>query len=104
MGDGDALIEVGRRYYAGQGVKRNQEYAVDCFRTAIRSKRGVISEAGRESAMLCLGMAYQEGLGLKRSDAKALYWLSKANLNKDNPTAQQAIKRIRIYRASRQRH
>ena len=67
IGDGDALVEVGRRFYAGVGVRRDSEHAVRCFRKAITSKN--ISQAGREDAMFYLGTAFHEGRGVKQSDA-----------------------------------
>lgn len=94
-GDADALVEVGIRYYTGQGVRRDSVYAVQCFRKAIRSKRQNISEAGREKAMFRLGLAYFEGCGVKQSYRKALEWLLKANTGDDFPDARVAIKMIR---------
>lgn len=76
-GDGDALVEVGRGYYAGVGVRRDPGHAVSCFRRAMRSNN--ISQAGREDAMFHLGTAFHEGRGLKQSDALAMKWLSQAN-------------------------
>jgi hypothetical protein len=76
-GDGDAWVEVGMRYYAGQGVRRNPRYAVACFRKVLRN--GNVTQIGRETAMFRLGMAYREGQGVKQSDGTALKWFSMAN-------------------------
>jgi uncharacterized protein len=92
-GDGDALVEVGIQYYAGQGVRRNPKHAVRCFCKAIRSRN--ISQLGREVAMFRLGMAYREGQGVKQSNAKALEWLSTANRDDDYPAARTVIETIK---------
>ena len=91
-GDGDALVEVGRRYYTGVGVRRNPEHAVRCFHEAITSK--FISQAGREDAMFHLGTAFHEGLGVKQSNARAIKWLSQANKDDDHAEARNLIERI----------
>jgi uncharacterized protein len=62
-GDGDALVEVGRGYYAGVGVRRDPRHAVRCFRRAMRSNN--ISQPGREDAMFHLGTAFHEPLFMK---------------------------------------
>ena len=91
-GDGDALVEVGRRYYAGVGVRRDPGHAVRCFRKAITSKN--ISQAGREDAMFHLGAAFHEGRGVKQSNARAIKWLSQANKDDDHAEARNLIERI----------
>ena len=91
-GDGDALVELGRRYYAGVGVRRSPEYAVRYFRQAITSK--YISQAGREDAMFHLGTAFYEGRGVKQSNVRAIKWLSQANKDDDHAEARNLIKRI----------
>jgi len=91
-GDGDALVEVGRRYYAGVGVRRDPEQAVRCFRKAITSRN--ISQAGREDAMFHLGIAFHEGRGVKQSNARAIKWLSQANKDDDHAEARKLIETI----------
>ncbi len=91
-GDGDALVEVGRRYYAGVGVRRDPKHAVRCFREAITSK--YITEAGREDAMFHLGIAFHEGRGVEKSNARAVEWLSQANKDDDHAEARNLIERI----------
>ncbi len=91
-GDGDALVEVGWRYYSGVGVRRDAEQAVRYFRKAITSKN--ISQAGREDAMFHLGTAFHEGRGVKQSNARAVKWLSRANQDDDHPKARNLIERI----------
>jgi TPR repeat protein len=91
-GDGNALVEVGRRYYAGIGVRRDPNRAVGCFREAITSRD--ISQAGRENAMFHLGVAYHEGCGVEKSSVRALQWLSKANIDDDHTEARNLLKRI----------
>ena len=91
-GDGDALVEVGRRYYAGVGVRRDPKHAVRCFHKAVTSK--YISQAGREDAMFHLGVAYHEGRGVKKSNPRAVSWLSRANKDDDHAEARNLIKTI----------
>jgi hypothetical protein len=97
-GDRDALVEVGRRYYAGVGTKRDPRHAVRCFHKAIISK--YISQAGREDAMFYLGVAFYEGRGVKKSDARAIKWLSKANTDDDHAEARSLIEKISKERRS----
>jgi TPR repeat protein len=92
LGDGDALVEVGRAYYNGVGVKRDPKRAVRCFRQAIKSK--MITQAGREDAMFHLGVAFHEGRGVKKSDARAIRWLSKANQDGDHADASEVTETI----------
>jgi len=89
-GDGDALVEMGIQYYAGQGARRDPTHAVLCFREAIRSNS--ISQLAREVAMYHLAVAYWEGLGVKQSNTKALQWLSLANRDDDFPAAQNDLR------------
>ncbi len=90
--EGDAWVEVGVRYYQGIGVRRDALEAVRCYRKAIASKN--ITEAGRESAMFYLGVAFHEGGGVKQSDARALKWLRLANVDDDFAEARDLIERI----------
>jgi TPR repeat protein len=92
IGDDDALVEVGFRYYEGTGVRRDPVEAVCCYRKAIASKN--ITEAGRESAMFHLGVAFHEGRGVKQSDVRALKWLRRANTDDDFPDAHDLIEKI----------
>ena len=92
MGDGEAWVEVGFRYYEGIGVTRDPAEAVRCYRKALA--RYYISEAGRESAMFYLGVAFHEGCGVKKSDARALRWLRLANVDDDFAEARDLIEKI----------
>ncbi len=94
MNDGDALVEVGIRYYQGKGVLRDPKSAVRCFRKVLKTRNGHISQAGRELAMFWLGRAHYEGCGTKPSMTKALEWLSKANLDDNIPEARRLINKI----------
>jgi TPR repeat protein len=91
-GDGDALVEMGRRYYAGVGIRRDPEHAVRCFHKAIKSNN--ISQAGREDAMYHLGVAFYDGRGVRKSNARAVEWLSRANKDDDHAEARNLIERI----------
>jgi|HubBroStandDraft_2_1064218.scaffolds.fasta_scaffold427894_1 TPR repeat protein len=98
-GDGDALVELGRRYYAGLGVRRDPRHAVRCFHKAIAREN--IAQAGREDAMFHLGIAYHEGRGVRRSDVLAIKWLSRANKDDDRPESRSLIERINLLRKAR---
>ncbi|MGC4114483.1 MAG: tetratricopeptide repeat protein [Myxococcales bacterium] len=52
MGDGDALLEVGKHLLDGRGVRTDERRAMKCFRRAARSR--AITEAGREEATALL--------------------------------------------------
>jgi TPR repeat protein len=91
-GDGDALVEVGRRYYAGAGVRSDPKRAVRCFYQAVASKN--ITQAGREDAMFHIGVAFHEGRGVKISDARAIRWLARANRDDDHAAARILIENI----------
>lgn len=102
MDDGDALLEVGVRYYQGNGVLCDPDAALRCFRKVVqRSSNAHTSQAGLERAMFWLGRAYYEGRGTKQSTAKALAWLSKANVDDDIPEARTLINEIRRKLANR---
>lgn len=92
-GDGDALVEVGRRYYAGVGVRRDPAHAVRCFHKAITSQS--ITQAGREDAMFYLGVAFHEGRGVRKSNSRAVKWLSRANKDDDHAEARNLIAEVR---------
>ena len=91
-GDGDALVELGRGYYSGKGALCDPNQAVRHFRRAIVSRN--ITQAGREDAMFRLGLAFYEGRGVKRSNARAIRWLSQANRDDDHIEARALIERI----------
>lgn len=95
MNDGDALVEVGGRSYEGNGVLRDPLYALRCFRKALQSASGHITQAGRQLAMFWIGRAYHEGCGTRKSNGKALVWLSKANVDDDIPEARRLISKIK---------
>lgn len=91
-GDGDALVELGRGYYRGLGVRQDPNQAVRCFKRAIASE--FISQTGREDAMFHLGLAFHEGWGVKQSNLRAVEWLSQANKDDDHPEARNLIEKI----------
>jgi TPR repeat protein len=97
--DGDALVEVGKQLYSGQGVRRDPARAVRYFRKAITSRH--ISQSGRELAMFHLGLAYHQGKGVTASNARALEWLARANHEDDLPAARALIKAIQRQQSAR---
>ena len=91
-GDADALVEVGRGYYGGVGVRGDAKHAVRCFRQAVAAKN--ITQAGREDAMFHIGLAFHEGRGVKKSNAQAVRWLARANRDADHAEARSLLGRI----------
>jgi len=78
-GDKDALVEIGERYYKGEGIKRDYKLAVECFRKAIKATAyHDICEDSQQKAMSLLGIAYSEGKGVKRSIARSKMWIERA--------------------------
>ena len=57
MNDGDAMVEIAKRYLSGSGVRKNGEQARRFLKRAIGSKH--ITEAGREEAQALLRVAQQ---------------------------------------------
>ncbi len=92
--DGDALVQLGIHYYWGKGVRKDSKAAVRCLRSAIRSKN--ISESDRDDAFFLLGLAHYEGLGVKASLRKAIKLFERANIDDDNPTAREFLRRINV--------
>lgn len=91
-GDRDALVQLGVHYYWGKGVRKNPKSAVRCFRMATRAK--LISEFGRDSAFLLLGIAYFEGRGVPISIVRATKLFKRANVDNDNPPARRMLDRL----------
>lgn len=71
MGDGDALVEAGARYYAGHGAKSDASRALSCFRYAIHNRRLNTSQLARENAMYYLARAAIDFLGAWRAQRRA---------------------------------
>lgn len=92
-GDGDALVEVGRGYYNGLGVRRDPTRGVRCFRSAIRECN--ITGWGRQDAIYGLALAFHEGLGVRKSDDLALKWALRANVDDDHADARALIEALR---------
>jgi uncharacterized protein len=92
-GDGEALIQLGIHYYWGKGVRKNPKSAVQCFRTAVRTKN--ISEAGRDDAFFWLGLAYSEGEGVTNSISRATKLFERANIDDDHRAAREMLAQLR---------
>ncbi|MFZ6676039.1 tetratricopeptide repeat protein [Undibacterium sp. Xuan67W] len=52
LGDGDAMLDLGKRYQVGQGVSKSQLIARRCFLRALKSHQ--ITSAGRADAQKLL--------------------------------------------------
>ena len=92
-GDGSALLQLGIHYYWGKGVRKDSKAAVRCFRGSVRSKD--ISEGDRDDAFFLLGLAHYEGTGVRASLPKAVKHFERANIEDDNPTAREFLRRLK---------
>lgn len=75
-GDVEAMFDVGRAYYTGQGAARDFAKAAGYFRTA--------AEAGHAKAQTNLGSLYVEGRGVEKDIAKGVEWFRKAAAQGDS--------------------
>lgn len=91
-GDGDALIQLGIHYYWGKGVSKNPKAAVQCFRSATKSKN--ICAMGRDDAFFFLGIAYHDGCGVKASMPNARKLLKRANIDGDHLAAHKILSKL----------
>jgi|GEM_PF-1599321 len=73
-----ASSELAHLYYEGKEVPRNYDSAFKYAKAAAEDKGFVVTKA-----MRLLSACYRAGLGTKRDDAKAKYWLEQAAKNKD---------------------
>lgn len=81
-GDAAARAELGRRYYAGEGVPQDDEQAVRWTRLA--------AEQGHAPAQYSLGLLYFRGRGVPGDDASAARW-HRAAAEQGHPPAQAAL-------------
>lgn len=105
-GDGPSCLRLGRLYYVGQGVARNERVAMALYYSAELSGdvetlrelgrmfcegdfapadagRGArvyrrAAELGDPESLMVLGRMYQEGIGVERSSEKAWEYISEA--------------------------
>jgi uncharacterized protein len=84
-GDGEALVQLGIHYYWGKGCRINPRAAVHCFRAATKSKN--MSGSGKDDAFFFLGVAYQEGRGVRPSTPTAKQFFKQANIDGDHAAA-----------------
>lgn len=69
-GDGDAQLEVAKRYEAGDGVAQSDDLAAEWFQVA--------ANQGLAEAQYYLGWMYANGYGLPQDKVKALLWFERA--------------------------
>lgn len=69
-GNAHAQYKLGKCFYEGQGVKKDEKQAVHWYRSA--------AEQGHASAQVCLGACYWRGIGVDENIGKAIEWYQKA--------------------------
>jgi serine/threonine protein kinase len=70
LGDPMAMLEAGKMFLTGDGVKADPEAAGRWLRKS--------GEAGNAAAMVLLGTMYSEGKGVPRNDNQAVAWFRRA--------------------------
>ena len=70
QGNADAIYNIGYSYYFGEGVKQDDDKALEYFRTA--------AEMGQPNAMFVIGESYAEGKGSEKDLDQAAEWYLKA--------------------------
>jgi alpha-2-macroglobulin len=70
QGDTEAQLELGNRYFVGQGVPKNYSTAASWFRRA--------AENGNSKAQSVLGRMLAQGKGVKQNPDEAARWLLRA--------------------------
>ncbi len=90
--DGDAVAQadIGRRYYVGEGVTRDDGEAARWTRLA--------AEQGHAPAQYSLGLLYFRGRGVAGDDAAAARWY-RAAAEQGHPPAQAALSSLYAYGA-----
>ena len=78
-GDAEAICELAKKYYHGDGVPEDKKEAVKCLRKA--------AEQGYAEAQYSLGVCYMTGNGVPDDKSEAIKWLTKA-AEQDNSQAQ----------------
>ena len=90
QGDAAARTELGRRYYAGRGVPRDDAEAVRWTRLA--------AGQGHAPAQYNLGLLHFRGRGVAADDAAAARWYRSA-AEQGHPPAQAALSALYLYGA-----
>ena len=71
QGNLEAMVNLGRAYYCGKGVKQDDAKALEWYTKA--------AEQGFPRAQSILGTRYRKGQGVKQDYGKALEWYTKAS-------------------------
>ena len=90
QGDAVAQSDLGRRYYAGQGVPQDDAEAARWTRLA--------AEQGYAPAQYSLGLLYFRGRGVPGDDAAAARWY-RAAAEQGHPPAQAGLSSLYLYGA-----
>ena len=90
QGDAVAQADLGRRYYAGEGVPQDDAEAARWTRLA--------AEQGHAPAQYSLGLLYFRGRGVTGDDAAAARWYRSA-AEQGYPPAQAALSSLYVYGA-----
>jgi TPR repeat protein len=69
--DGDAMaqFELGRAYFRGEGVPKDEEKAVEWMEKS--------ANQGNSDAITSMGFFYSQGIGVEKSEAQAVEWFRK---------------------------
>ena len=68
-GNATAQFELGRSYFRGSGVPKDNEKALDWIRRA--------ADQGQPDAIVSMGYFYSQGMVLEKNEAKAIEWFRK---------------------------
>jgi len=69
-GGPDALVELGNRYFFGEGAAKDAQKAFSCYRKA--------AEAGSDAGMVNLASCFRHGEGTEKDLSQALRWYEEA--------------------------
>lgn len=70
QGDSNSQFKIGKAYFSGVGVPKDNKQAVYWYRKA--------AEQGQIDAQVKLGNMYYEGISVAKDDKQAVYWYRKA--------------------------
>src|SRR5262249_30251840 len=69
-GDAESQVELGRRYYHGEGVSKDEDEMLKWYRKA--------AEQNFARAQTNVGVAYEDGIGVAKDQEEAVKWYRKA--------------------------
>ena len=91
QGSATAQLSLGKIYYEGDGVSRDEAKASDLLQQAVVNGNKLaltylekLAGDGNSRYQLQLGMMFSEGIGVEKDDKKAAEWTQKAAAQGDN--------------------